>query len=135
MHKATLGYIFQSFLISLLLAGSYYIFCRFGFPHLQTNVVYTIIGILFFINAMFHCYFVNTIIHKNEAFVRRFLASTMLKLLIYLAVLLILIFTGQNLIKVILVSFLVFYIVFTAHEIYSIMDFLKKNSSQGARSK
>jgi hypothetical protein len=98
-------------------------------------VVYYTIGLLFLINAIFHAFFVNTILHKNEAFVRRFLASTMIKLLIYLTILLVLIFTGQNLIKVILVSFLIFYIVFTAHEIYSIMDFLKKNSSQGVRSK
>ncbi len=135
MRKAISSYIFQSLIISVILALSYFIFCKFGYPDLYTPKVYFLIAILFTINCLFHSYFVYTILEKNEAFVRRFLASTMLKLLIYLTIIVIMIFTSQALIKVILVSFLILYMVYTAHEIYSILEFLKKNNSQRVKSK
>lgn len=135
MFKAILGYSLQSIGISILLGLGYFMFCKYGFPQFYTPNVYLIILFLFLVNALFHSYFVQTVIKKNEAFVRRYLASTMLKLLIYLSILLLMIFTGQALIKVIIVSFLLFYIVFTAHEIFTIMEFLKKNSSQHVKSK
>lgn len=135
MRKALLGYLSQSLIISLLLAIAYFVFYKYGFSNLYTGSVFLVIALLFVVNGIFHSYFVHTVVNKNEAFVRRFLASTMLKLLLYLSFLLIMIFTGQPQIKVILVSFLIFYLVFTAHEIYSILEFLKKNSSQRVKSK
>lgn len=135
MRKALLGYLSQSLVISVLLAVAYFVFYTYGFPNLYTKSIFLVIALLFVINGIFHGYFVHTVVYKNEAFVRRFLASTMLKLLLYLSILLIMIFTGQPQIKVILVSFLIFYLVFTAHEIYSIMEFLKKNGSQRVKSK
>jgi hypothetical protein len=94
-----------------------------------------LIGILFAVNVIFHSYLINTLINNNQAFVRRFLASTMLKLLVYLVIILIMIFAGTPQIKIVLVGFLVFYIVYTAHEIYTLMEFLKKNGSQHVKSK
>lgn len=135
MQKAIRGYLIQSLIISGVLAFSYFILYNFGFPQLYTSAVYVLIAILFLINLVFHSFFVRTIIKNNEAFGRRFLASTMLKLLIYLSIILIMIFIRMELIRVLLVSFLVCYLVFTAHEIYSIMEFLKKNSSQHVKSK
>lgn len=135
MRKAILQYSLQAILVSILLALSYFLFCEFGFPQFQTNAIYIVIISLFIINAGFHSYSVYTIHYKNEAFNRRFLASTMLKILIYLIIILIMIFTGQPNIKIILVAFLLFYIVYTIHEISSILQYLKKNSSQHIKSK
>jgi hypothetical protein len=135
MRKAILGYSLQSMVISFVLAISYFVFYKYGFPQFYTPFVFVLIGLLFAINVVFHSFFVHTVVKKNEAFVRRYLASTMLKLLVYLAVILVMIFSGQPRIKIILISFLVFYIVFTVHEIYTILEFLKKNSSQNVKSK
>lgn len=135
MQKAIVNYILQSLIITFLLSIGYYLFYTYGAPQLYTGNVYLVIGILFFVNIIFHSFFIQTIIKKNEAFVRRFLASTMLKLMIYLISLLIMIFIGLALIKVILISFLICYFVYTAHEISSILNFLKKNSSQHVKSK
>jgi hypothetical protein len=97
--------------------------------------MFMLIGILFAVNVIFHSYLINTLINNNQAFVRRFLASTMLKLLVYLVIILIMIFAGTPQIKIVLVGFLVFYIVYTAHEIYTLMEFLKQNGSQHVKSK
>lgn len=134
MQKPILGYLFQSLLISFILAGIYWLFSQY-YPQFYTNRIFVLIAALLVINGCFHAYFIHTVLNKNEAFVRRFLASTMLKLLLYLIIILAMIFTSQPLIKVILVGFLFFYMVYTAHEIYSILQFIKKNSSQHAKSK
>jgi hypothetical protein len=135
MRKAILDYIWQSVLIGIMLSVAYYLFCAYGYPQLYTKSIFLLVVTLLVINIGFHSYFVYTAIKKNEAFVRVFLASTMLKLMIYLGFLLFMIFTGQAQIKVVLVSFLFFYFVFTTHEISTILRFLKKNSSAGVKSK
>lgn len=48
---------------------------------------------------------------------------------------LVMILIGNPQMKIVLLSFLLMYIVFTVHEVYSIMDFLKKNGSQQIKSK
>lgn len=135
MRKAILGYFFQSLIISCILAITYFVFYTYGFPHLYAGSMFMLIGILFAVNVLFHSYLINTLINNNQAFVRRFLASTMLKLMVYLVIILIMIFAGTPQIKIVLVGFLIFYIVYTAHEIYTLMEFLKKNGSQHVKSK
>lgn len=135
MRKAILGYIVQSLIISCILAIAYIILYNYGFPHLYTGSMFILIGILFTVNVLFHSYLINTLIHNSQAFVRRFLALTMLKLLVYLAIILIMIFAKVPNIKIVLVGFLIFYLVYTGHEIYSLMEYLKKNGSQHVKSK
>lgn len=135
MRKAILNYILQSFTISIVLAGSYYLFHKYGFPQFFTSSVYLLIGVLFIINCLFHAFLTHTAVNKSSAFIRYFLASTMLKLFVYIIIILLMVFLGTPLIKVFLVAFLMFYFVYTAHEVFSILQFLKKNSSQHAKSK
>lgn len=135
MRNAILGYFSQSLVISVLLAVSYFYLSTYVYPQLYTPSFFYIIGIVFLVNLAFHSFLVYTAAQNNKAFVRRFLASTMLKLLVYLTVILVMIFAGNPRIKVVLVGFLLLYIVFTVHEIYSIMEFLKKNGSQQTKSK
>lgn len=135
MRKAILGYILQSFVISLVLALSYFSFYTYGYPQFYSPSIYYLIAVVFAVNVSFHSFLVYTAQKNNQAFVRRFLASTMLKLLVYLMVMLVLILIGTLNMKVVLICFLLLYIVFTVHEIYSIMEFLKKNGSQQIKSK
>lgn len=135
MRKAILGYIFQSLVISLVLALSYFSFYTYGYPQFYTASIYYLIAIVFAVNVLFHSFLVYTAQKNNQAFVRRFLASTMLKLLVYLMVMLVMILFGNPQMKIVLISFLLMYIVFTVHEVYSIMEFLKKNGSQQIKSK
>lgn len=135
MRKAILGYFFQSLVISLVLALSYFSFYTYGYPHFYTASIYYLIAIVFAVNVLFHSFLVYTAQKNNQAFVRRFLASTMLKLLVYLMVMLVMILFGNPQMKIVLISFLLMYIVFTVHEVYSIMEFLKKNGSQQIKSK
>lgn len=135
MRKAILGYIFQSLVISLVLALSYFSFYTYGYPQFYTASIYYLIAIVFAVNVLFHSFLVYTAQKNNQAFVRRFLASTMLKLLVYLMVMLVMILFGNPHMKIVLISFLILYIVFTVHEVYSIMEFLKKNGSQQIKSK
>jgi hypothetical protein len=135
MRKAILGYIFQSIVISLILALSYFSFYTYGYPHFYTASIFYLIAIVYLVNVGFHSFLVVTAVKDNQAFVRRFLASTMLKLLVYLIILLTMILVGTPQMKIVLLSFLVLYIVFTVHEVYSIMDFLKKNGAHQIKSK
>lgn len=135
MRKAILGYIFQSLVISLVLAISYLSFYTYGYPQFYTASIYYLIAIVFAVNVLFHSFLVYTAQKNNQAFVRRFLASTMLKLLVYLMVMLVMMLFGNPQMKIVLISFLILYIVFTVHEVYSIMEFLKKNGSQQIKSK
>ncbi len=135
MRKAILGYIFQSLVISLVLALSYFSFYTYGYPQFYTPAVYILIAVVFAVNVLFHSFLIYTAQKNNQAFVRRFLASTMLKLLVYLMVMLVMILIGNPQMKIVLISFLLMYIVFTVHEVYSIMEFLKKNGSQQIKSK
>lgn len=135
MRKAILGYFFQSLVISLVLALSYFSFYTYGYPQFYTASIYYLIAIVFAVNVLFHSFLVYTAQKNNQAFVRRFLASTMLKLLVYLMVMLVMILFGNPQMKIVLISFLLMYIVFTVHEVYSIMEFLKKNGSQQIKSK
>lgn len=135
MRKAILGYIFQSLVISFVLALSYFSFYTYGYPQFYTASIYYLIAIVFAVNVLFHSFLVYTAQKNNQAFVRRFLASTMLKLLVYLMVMLVMMLFGNPQMKIVLISFLILYIVFTVHEVYSIMEFLKKNGSQQIKSK
>jgi hypothetical protein len=135
MRKAIQGYVLQSLSISLILIIAYYLFGVYGFPQFYTKVVYFVIGAIFLINCAFHAFLVRTATSKGSAFIRYYLASTMFRLLIYIVIILVMIFLAVPLLKVILVSFLFFYIVYTSHEVFSMLQFLKKNSTHDAKSK
>jgi hypothetical protein len=135
MRKAILIYLLQSLLISLLLATSYFIFVQLGYPQLKSNAVYLLIVFLFIINAGFHIFLVYSSEKSSESFTRRFLASTMIKIFIYILFILLAVFSGITQIKVFLVSFLIFYVTFFIHEISSILQYLKKFNNNRFKSK
>jgi hypothetical protein len=135
MRKAIQNYLLQSALISFILAFIYYLLVRFGFPQLQTNSVYLEIALLFLVNGGFHIFLVYASESKTNTFIQRFLASTMIKLFIYIVFILAFVFSGIHLIKVFLVSFLICYVVFFIHEISSILQYLKKIDHNRFKSK
>lgn len=135
MPKAVINYLYQSIIISVILSITYYLFTHFFFPSYYSVWVYFIILTLFLINAGVFSYLVFTSYNNSEAFTRRFLASTMLKIFAYLIFILAVVFSGIPQIKVFLVAFLLFYVVFTFHEISSILQHLKKISSNRFKSK
>lgn len=135
MRKAFLIYLFQISAISIILSFSAYFFFTYGYPSLKTNSVYWLIGIFFSVNLGFHSLLLFTAEKKSEAFIRRFLAATVIKLFVYLIFILVFIFGGAQNPKVFLISFLILYLIYTSHEVTAILSYLKKFDNNSSKSK
>lgn len=78
------------------------------------------------VTILFHFILLKATNANPKQFISKFLAASGLKMMIYLTVIVIFIFTNRFQAKVFLISFLACYSIYTFIEIYFILKFLKK---------
>jgi len=94
--------------------------------HLDLTPVYFVVPFVMVITIFFHFYLIQVSKGESKTFIGKFIASSGLKLMIYLAVIVVYIVSYPNNSKVFLTSFLISYFVYSVIEVLIILNQLKK---------
>lgn len=94
--------------------------------HLDITPVYYVVPFIMAITIIFHYYLLQASKGESKKFISKFMASSGIKLMIYLTVIVLFVLSYPKNITVFLVSFLISYFVFTFIEVVFILSHLKK---------
>jgi hypothetical protein len=94
--------------------------------HLDLTPVYFVVFFVMVITILFHLYLLRVSKGDSKTFISKFMASSGLKLMIYLTVIVVYIVSYRLNAKVFLTSFLISYFVFSVIEVIFILTHLKK---------
>lgn len=85
-----------------------------------------VVPLVCFITVLFHTFIIRSAKSADNTFISKYIASSGLKLIIYLTGILIYIFAVGLYVKFVMVVFLISYVIFSFLEVYSVLRYLKK---------
>jgi hypothetical protein len=96
-----------------------------GFNHLIF-----LVSLFFIVNTIFHYFLILSSKEKSAIFIRVFMITTIIKILIYISILIIYILILKFGLKTFLLNFLITYFSFTIFEVFELSKILKNTSSK-----
>lgn len=126
MNPALKKFLLYSVLAGIILVvGAWSLNSYFKNP-LDITPVFFVVPFVMVITALFHSYLIQAAKNDTKSFVNKYMASSGIKLMLYLTVIVLYIVGYHQNIKVFLISFLISYFVFTFIEIIFILSHIKK---------
>jgi hypothetical protein len=126
MNIAFKKFVIYSLVASFVLLMGTALVSAFANNQLNTAPVYFVVPFVMIITIIFHSYLLQATKGDAKAFIPKFMASSGIKLMLYLAVIVFYIVWYERDVKVFLTSFLISYIVFTFIEVVFILSHIKK---------
>ena len=130
MNNKVLKFVLFLILISLFLFFLGMIILQNIIPDFNIINLAGIIALFLIVTLIFHILLVNSSKKRVNKFVQRFLTFTSAKLLLYLIIIVAYIFLNKENAVPFLVIFLILYMIYTFFEIFSILKYIKSNSSE-----
>ena len=95
---------------------------------IQSTIIpaFYVVPLVCLITVLFHTFIIQSTKGGDKTFISKYIASSGLKLIIYLTGILIYIFAIGIYVKFVMIVFLVSYIIFSFIEVYSVLRYLKK---------
>ena len=93
---------------------------------LDLTPVYFVVPLVMIVTILFHYFLLQVSKGESKTFIGKFMASSGIKLMIYLTVIVVYVVSYQHNAKVFLTTFLISYFVFTVIEVLFILNHLKK---------
>lgn len=131
MKNQIIRFIIFSSIISLLLICVSWILDSRQIWNFKTTPAISSILFVYVVTVIFHIYLIKVSVKIGQNFIGRFIGSSGVKMMIYLVVIVIYIFSNKSDARIFLVSFITAYVIFTILEVSSIIKYLKKNRSLG----
>lgn len=110
----------------IVILGLVFLFKALGWIFNPVLPVLAIVPFIMLVTIGFHSYLIYTAKKGDRMFISKFIASSGVKLMIYLVSILIYIFSSGENIRFVMIMILISYIVFSFIEIYAILKYLKK---------
>ena len=114
-------------MLTLILVAGIYLFSYFSGNGIIDTMTWSLLLYFVFITLIFHVGLVKTSKGRPQVFIRYYMASTTFKLLLHMGIIIIYaLFNKEDAIRFI-VSFLIFYLIFTAFEVAVAWKQFRKN--------
>jgi peptidoglycan/LPS O-acetylase OafA/YrhL len=127
MEPAGKKHLVQVLIITAILLASGYILFFTVLPAYRFNIFFLIP--LFFGGASvgLFLFLINKAKKNMNRFIPNFMGATGIKLLVYILFLILLLLSDRSKAVPVLISFIVIYVVYTFHEVISVLNYLKNN--------
>jgi hypothetical protein len=119
-------FVLQTIIIAVLIILTILFLQFFNVIQYSVQPVFFIVPFIMLVTVAFHTYLIYTAKKGDRMFISKYIASSGLKLMLYLAAILIYIFSKGVNIKFVMIIFLITYIIYSFIEVYSIIKYLKK---------
>jgi len=119
-------FLVQLSILSILIAACIWGWNNYGPVEKHLNALWLILGVFILITTLVHYILVRSVDKNPGSFVRTFMASTSIKLFVYLIIITLYSMFNKSEAVLFIFGFLLMYLLFTGFEVITIMFFLKR---------
>lgn len=120
------NFIIQAFIAAVLILFITVLLKMFHIIEHSIAPIYYLVPFIMLVTIAFHAFLMYSATKGDRMFISKYIASSGLKLMIYLVAILILIFSKAANIKFVMVMILISYLIFSVLEVYAILKYMKK---------
>jgi hypothetical protein len=126
MKEELRKFILLALIIATFLMTGTFVFSVTGIVRIPVYPVLYIVPFVMLITVAAHAFLIYAVKKGDRTFISKYISASGVKLMIYLAALLIYVFSVGVNVKFVMVIFLISYVGYSIAEVYSILKYLKK---------